>query len=251
MVTCGRLSRCGSVTPSSAFSLVAGGQFHRTAPTRFVQTLRVPDAATEARELVRIVSSDTGLPHAVRNRAADLTIVAEVNPDIALTRLAEVHRDVAPALPRVEPTVDYVRCLSIEVFWRFNLEPGRKAYFATAEDYRRAVEADPDPAERLLADLGPDPLVPAANSWLVPKADVAGFTGPQIKSRLNMSQAPPYVLFVCSVARMIDAGVTVRVPRGVDAIPSGLLQWYPENVPHETIDGDLPRKALERIEWRP
>lgn len=211
----------------------------------------MPDPAIEARELVRIVSSDVGLSHRVRTRAAALTVLADTNPDLALTRLVELHADVAPALPRAQPTVDYVRCLSVEIFWRFNLEPARKAYFVSPEDYRRAVEADPDPSIRLLADLGPDPVVPAANSWLVPRTHVAGLAGSQIKVHLNMSQAAPYVVFVWSVARMIDAGVTVRAPRGVDAIPSRLLQWFPENVPDERIDGDLPRMALERIEWRP
>ena len=174
-----------------------------------------------------------------------------MNPDLALSRFLELHADVAPLLPRTDPTIDYVRCVSVETFWRFNVDASLKAYFVTAEDYRRSVEGEVDPAARLTNDLGADPVVPAANSWLVPASDVDGLTGAEAKARLNFTQDPPYAVMVWSVARMIGAGVTVRAPRGVDAIPSRLLQWYPENVPDERIDGDLPRTALERIEWRP
>lgn len=211
----------------------------------------MPDAATQARELVRIVSSDTTLAAGVRHRALDLGPLAGLNPDLALTRLRELRDEVVPHLPSVNPAVDYARCVSIELFWRKNLSAARKAYFSTAEDYRRALEAEADPASRLWSDLGADPIVPAPNSWLLPLADVAGLSGAQTKLRLNMNQEPPYVVFVFSVARMLAAGVTVRVPCGLDAVPSRLLQWFRENVPDERIDGDLLRSALERIEWRP
>ncbi len=212
---------------------------------------RMPDAATEARELVRIVSSDTSLSTVVRHRARTLGALAGTNPDLALTRLTELRAELVPRLPTSAPTIDYVRCVGIEVYWRRNLAPARKAFFATPEDYRRAVEAETDPAARLLSDLGPDPIVPAANSWLLPLEDVKGLSGAQTKVRLNIAQDPPYVVLIWTVDGMLAAGVTVRAPCGLDAIPSRLLHWYPENVPNERIDGDLPRKALERIEWRP
>jgi len=53
------------------------------------------------------------------------------------------------------------------------------------------------------------------------------------------------------VARMTSSGVQVRKARGVDAIPSRLIQWYPDNVPDERIDRDVPHSALERILWLP
>ena len=215
-----------------------------------MQTSDVPDVATEARELVRIVSSDTSLPTRVRHRAGALAVLAGTNPDLALTRLAELRAEVVPRLSTEAPRVDYARCVGIEVFWRRNLLPVRRAYLATPEDYRLAVDADADPPARLLADLGPDLVVPAANSWLIPLADLARFSGAQMRARLNMGQDPPYVVLIFSVARMLLAGVTVRVPCGLDAVPSRLLQWYQENVPDERIDGDLLQIALARIEWR-
>jgi len=208
------------------------------------------DAATEARELIRIVSSDTSLSTATRRRATIIGALVGTNPDLALMRLAELRVEVVPLLPTAAPVVDYVRCIGIEVYWRNNLAAARKAFFATPEDYRRTVEAEPDPGARLLGDLGRDPVVPAANSWLLPLRDVEGLSGAQMKIRLNMGQDPPYVMLIWTLGGMLAAGVTVRVPCGLDAIPSRLRQWYPENVPNERIDGDLPRLALERIEWR-
>lgn len=200
---------------------------------------------------MRIVSADPTLPAATRHQALDLGPLAATNPDLALTRLQELRDTFVPGLPLVVPIVDYARCVNIEIYWRWNLDPIAKAFISTAEDYRRIVEADAVPEVRLWNDLGPDPLVPAANSWLLPVAGIAGLSGAETKVRLNMAQDPPYVVFVFSVARMHAAGIGVRIPCGLDAVPSRLLQWYPENVPSERIDSDLVRNAVERIEWRP
>ena len=119
------------------------------------------------------------------------------------------------------------------------------------EGYRRFIETDPNPATRLARDLGPDEIAPATHSWLVPVHRVAGLTGVQTKARLNFDQQPPYVMMVFSAAKMKDADMRVREPRGIDAIPNRLIQWRSGNVPDERIDHELRRRALTRIEWRP
>ena len=208
------------------------------------------DAATQARELIRIVRDDPGLPVPVRRDAGKLAALGAFNPDLALERLDELRLTAIPHLPMDPPAVDYVRCLSVEVFWRFNLDVAIKGLFVTPEDYRRFIETDPDPTERLAEHLGPQLIVPAANSWLIPASRIAGLSGAQAKVLLNFEQQPPYVVMMFSVARLTSSGVQVREPRGVDAIPSRLIQWSPDNVPDERIDRDVPRSALERIEWR-
>lgn len=209
------------------------------------------DAATQARELVRIVRADTGLPAAVRRHAGALASLAAANPDLAIERLEALRVATLPALAMVPPTIDYARCVSVEVFWRYNLDPLVKEMFVTPEDYRRSIESSREPALRLESDLGPHPIAPAANSWLVPTTRVAGVSAADMRIQLNFDQPPPYVVMVFSVARMNASGVRVRVPTGIDAIPSRLIQWFRENVPDERIDRDIPRAALERIEWRP
>ncbi len=208
------------------------------------------DSATEVKELIRIVRDDSGLPNFVRRRAGELAALGSTNPDLALERLDDLRREVIPDLALVAPTLDYARAVSAEVFWRFNVKPGIKSMFSNAEDYGRFVNSDHDPVGVLWDHLGGQPLAPAANSWLVPAISITGLTGPQTRVRLNFEQDPPYVIMVLSVSRMRAAGVLVRSPRGVDAIPSRHLQWFPENVPDEQIDGTLPVEALEVLEWR-
>jgi len=208
------------------------------------------DAATEVRELIRIVRDDTGLPEFVRRRAGELAALGSTNPDLAIERLDDLRREVIPDLALVAPTVDYARAVSAEVFWRFNVKSAIKSMFSNAEDYRRFVDSDRDPVSVLWDHLGAQPLAPAASSWLVPAMSIAGLTGPQTRVRLNFEQNPPYVVMVLSTSKMASVGVLVRSPRGVDAIPSRHLQWFPENVPDEQIDGTLPVEALEVLEWR-
>jgi hypothetical protein len=209
------------------------------------------DAATQARELVRIVRGDTELPAGVRRQAGALASLAASNPDLAIERLLSLRLETLPMLPMEWPAVDYARCVSIEVYWRFNLDPRLKDAFVAPEDYRRWIETDPHPSVALEAGLGLQLIVPAANSWLVPNARVMGLSAAQLKVQLNFDQPPPYVVMVFSVDRMVAAGVRVRVPTGLDAIPSRLTHWYRENVPDERSDRDVPRSALEGIEWRP
>lgn len=208
------------------------------------------DASTEARELIRIIRKDSGLPLPIRRAAGRLAALASTNPDLALERLGALRASALPLLPMEQPTIDYSRCISVEVFWRYNLAPTLRDYFVTPEDYRRVVEQSPNPSARLSADLGQGYVVPAQNSWLVPNDSIDGLTGMDMKVRLNFDQPPPYVVFVLSVPRMKASGVAVRAPRGVDTVPSRLIQWFPENVPGERIDRDIPVAAVERIEWR-
>jgi hypothetical protein len=208
------------------------------------------DIATQAKDLVRIVRDDSHLPAKVRREAGAIASLASSNPDLAIDRLEALRLSTLPALPLSTPTLDYARCVSLEVFWRFNLDPAVKRLFVTAEDYRRWIESRPLPEHQLKKDLGAQLLAPSANSWLVPVALLDGLSASELKIRLNFGQPPPYVLMVLSVATMTAAGVEVRSPTGVDAIPSRHTQWFRENVPDERIDRDIPRAALERIEWR-
>jgi hypothetical protein len=211
----------------------------------------VQDAVLEAQALLGIVLADRHLPARVRKEASRIAALTTTTPQLVLARLEDLRAREVSRLPAAEVMVDYCRFVSIEVFWRFHLEETVKAVFATPDDYLRAVEAEVAPAQRLLNDLGPDPVVPAPYSWLVPRAEVAGITAGQARARLNMSQDPPYVVFVWTTKRMRASGVMVRVPCALDAVPSRHMHWHRGNVPDERIDGDLPRAALDQIEWLP
>lgn len=209
---------------------------------------RVAQAVT----LSRITSNDRQLSPAVRKRAFGCALLcANHQYALALQRLDALHKDTVPHLQTQEPQVDYARCIGVLTFWRFNIDIAIKTAFPDHDNYRRRIERSQHPEMLLTSDLGPGPLVQANHSWLAPARLIAGLTAAQTQIRLNFNQPPPYVIMVFSKSKMQAAGVEVREPRGIDAIPRRLTQWRPDNVPGERIDRDIPLAALERLEWRP
>lgn len=209
------------------------------------------EAHQEAHRLIRIVADDPGLPLHVRRRARGLGQLAATEPRLVCERLGRLRETAIPLLPVEIPAVDYARCVSIPDFWRYHLRPARQAFFDTAEDYRRYLEASADPATVAMRDLIGGILIPAKNSWLIPATHIAGLDGVGIRSRLLINDDPPYLVMMLPADRMGASGVLVREPRGVDAIPGRLLRWSPGGVPDERIDQDIPADALGGLEWRP
>ena len=158
---------------------------------------------------------------------------------------------VVPDLPLQPPTCDYARCVPVDTFWRYHIEPGRRELFATPEDYRFHLDASADPAAAAREDLQDGILVTAAHSWLVPADRIAGLDGVQLRSRLKLDREPPYIVMMLPAVRMRVAGVEVREPRGLDVIPGRFRRWSPGDVPEERIDQDIPVAALGDLEWRP
>ena len=205
----------------------------------------------QARELVRIVANDTGLPQSARRRANELVGMAGSHPELVLDKLEELRREVVHCLPLEPPTCDFARCVPIATFWRHHIRSERRALFTNPEDYRFYLESDADPAAVAWRDLDDGTLVPAENSWLVPADRISGMDGANLRSRLKLDGAPPYIVMVLPAERMRAAGVAVREPRGVDVVPGRFSKWSPGDVPGERIDQDIPVAALEALEWRP
>ena len=207
---------------------------------------------TQARELIRIVSRDTRLPRYVRRSAAGLQALAAVQPPLVLDGLEALRRRVLPDLALQQPTCDYARCVSVDAFWEHNLHSERRAAFVTSKDYLHWLRLQADPATSALNDISTGNIVPAAHSWMVPAANIAGLNGRSLKVRLKLSSSePPYLIFIFPVAKLQAAGVQVREPRGVDAVPARHVQWSPGGVADERIDQDIPYAALGGIQWRP
>ena len=211
----------------------------------------VVDAAFEVRQMIRIVADDPDLPPEARYRARSLESLAASEPRLVWDRLKELRQAVIPHLPMEAPIVDYARCISVPVFWRYHLRLVRRKIFRTSRDYLHYLEALVDPAAAVRRDLDGRILVPASHSWLVPADRIAGLGGAKTKIRLQIDHDPPYIVMVFPVARMRAAGVEIREPRGVDAIPGRFVQWSSGDVPDERIDRDIPRAALGGLEWRP
>ena len=205
----------------------------------------------EARDPIRVVADDPGLPRFARREANGLLPMAASEPELVSSRLNALRTRVLPDLPLWPPECDYARCVSVATFWRFHLAPAVRGFFRHHTEYQRHLEAETDPALVARSHLSDGVLVPAPHSWLIPADRIAGLSGPQTRSLLHFEQRPPYLVMIFPVEQMLAAGVKVREPRGVDAVPSRFTQWVPGDVPDERIDEDIPLAALGGLQWRP
>ena len=208
--------------------------------------------AADARQLIQIVATDAGLPRYLRRKARSLESFASSKPALVLEELDVLRNRAIPDLALLPPALDYARCVSVPVFWRYHLRPARRRIFRTGELYRRYLESLSNREEVISNDLRDDePLVPAAHSWLVPVSRITGLDGAGTKRRLRIDDEPPYIVMVFPAAKMAAGGVEIREPRGIDAVPGRLTQWSPGDVPDERIDQDIPTTALGGLKWRP
>ena len=210
------------------------------------------DSVTEAVSLISVVSRDRALPRFIRQEAKRLLPLATSKPEMAelvWDRLETLRHRVLPDLPLWPPTCDYARCVSVDTFWRFHIARTHRGFFQHHEQYRRYLEARSDPASVARTHLTDGILVPAPNSWLIPANRIASLNGTQTRKLLRFEQKPPYLIMIFPVERMQAAGVQVREPRGIDAVPSRFLTWVSGEVPDERIDRDIPLTALGDLRW--
>jgi hypothetical protein len=212
-------------------------------------------SAADALWMIGVIEADRALARSVRRQATDLRDLVGTDPDLARSRLLALATTVAPALPRHPPTADLARCTGIEGFYERYLARDVRAFFRTPEDYRRHIESSGAAGPTLADDLATvTPLIPAIHSWMTKWAEISGFSGRDIRRYLNIRPLPPIVILVMRLRDLRAAGITVREPRAVDALPKHLTEWSPGGLRSggtELIDGDMPRAAVSTVEWRP
>lgn len=226
--------------PDPRFRWRAGGD-------RVLTPSPAPDVDV-ARQLVAMVRHDEGVPASARSRASRI----DAGSPVALRDLDNLHEAFAPTIVRRSPTTSLARCVSVETFHMWHLREDVHLRIQTHAAYRRWVDRAPDPSALLLADLKSDPtLFPARFSWLIPQHQVRGRRGAQLKTRLRLrpTDQPPFIVFLLPLSRLDDAGVGVRVPCALDAIPGRNVQWTSAGVSGEFVDGDVPRASLKEIQW--
>ena len=235
---------CG-VAGESGVNLHASGGVNVRA-----QVLAVPSSpSTQARQLIHLVSTDVGLAANIRSQAKALKRYVASNPDLVLRSLEALYDQHAPTLARVPPNSDYARVVPLRGFWVHNVSAGVKVRFGVFANYERHIGSLSSPENRLRADLKDGHLCPAEHSWMAPWSTLAGMTGVQLRQHLIITASPPYVVMVFPGQLMAAVGVSVRNPRGIDAIPGPSLQWYAGGVPNEKVDGDIPLSALGSLRW--
>src|SRR5438105_586674 len=105
----------------------------------------------QAHDLIGLIEGDTDLPVGVRHAAGAERALLLTKPDRVLQHLEELADRVRPLLVVADPTSDLAKCLGIENYWAFYLDPDVKMFFDDSETYRRRIEAASDP-QALLVD---------------------------------------------------------------------------------------------------
>ena len=186
-----------------------------------------------------------------RQEARRLVPLAASQPELVEVRLEGLHRRVVTGLPLSPPDRDYARCVSVAAFWRYHLSTHHRDFFRHHGQYQKFLEIQADPSAMARSQLVGGVLVPAPHSWLIPAAKITGLNGSQTRSKLQIKQKPPYLVMIFPMAVMKAAGVRVREPRGIDAVPGRFVQWSSGDVVGERIDEDIPLDALGDLVWRP
>ena len=211
-------------------------------------------AADDALWMIGVMEADLRLDAKTRRDVSSLRSMAARSPELACKRLEEIARNTAASLPRRPPRQDLAKCTGLEDFYEHYLDSDIRAYFITAEDYRRRLEASENPRSIVFAELSSrDPLIPSVHSWMAPRSDITSLDARQTRKALAIRGQPPLVVLLLGLASMLACGITVRTPCAVDAVPKRLREWSPSGLSSgvtELIDSDIPRQAVSEVDWR-
>jgi hypothetical protein len=203
--------------------------------------------------LIQKVTNDSHVPQATRRLTRRL-VGSGHPPSLSLLSLQAQAGAVLPALQRRAPRVGLARAVTAASYLRHYSSPEIRDAFSTPDDFVAYVESSSDPDATISSSLGDaDPIFAWQRSWLAPASRLRGMKGPQVVSALEMVGQAPIVLFHMDLDQLRGAGITVRVPCALDAAIGPNYQWRPggpaSGVP-EYVDGDIPRSAISRLEWR-
>lgn len=226
---------------------------HPASPILTAVATRVP-SEVETAVMLQKVREDAALPRHLRDRAVraagDLTQSVR-----ALQRLQRLAENELPLIPRSQPTRGLSRVVSAGTFLRYHLEPEFREVFTTTDDFVRYVDSSADPNAELFAHLSPSPIaIPWQRSWLAPTRQIRGLSGNDLIRVLELGAdaEPPFVALHMPLDRLQGAGVLVRPPCSLDSVLGPNPQWSPTGLASgvdEFVDGDVPRDAVERVEW--
>ena len=208
---------------------------------------------SEVLGLAAKIAADPVLPPRLRRETTRSLATAE-EPALLLRRLQVDAEQYLPTIARSVPTADLSKVVSVDSFIRHYAKPEYRDTFDTPESFAQYVESSTD-SDSLLGEAIATPpiLLKWYRSWLTPTRSLTGKGGSQLIQDLEMRGEPPVVLLHFSRTSLIRAGVTVRVPCSLDAVPGQNYQWRPGGPASgltEYIDGDVPSDALSGIEWR-
>lgn len=208
-----------------------------------VETLAILDKVRRDRRLAR----------ADRTAAARLTAQAD-RPALVLERLQQRAYDRLPSFARDTPVCDLVRVVTVSTFLMYHAKPEIREAFTTSIDFALYVADSEKPSERLYECLSDAPILfHWTRSWLADARPLMRLDGRSISAALELEKEPPFVVFFFELPKLLAADVLVRTPNALDSVLGPNPQWRPGGPVSgvaEFVDGDVPRAALTRVEWR-
>lgn len=203
---------------------------------------------------MRVVADDLGVPEEVRDRAASMAELEHTEDD-AVEALDGLYEWASPfgLDDEYESADDLARVVNSGTFLRRLCRPEvYRTFLGSEELYREALRDEPD---RATDDLVRDPeavIFEGPYSWMVPMRSLRFEDEPDVTGALRSLQLsdPPFMILSFPAGHLASAGVRVRPPCALDAIPKRNWQWRRNDVPAEVIDRDIPKKACAGIEVR-
>ena len=199
---------------------------------------------------LQMVIADPATPSDIVDHAGSLAGMHPLVPETIEDRIEEWAFQVIGNIQAHSPSVDYARCISYDTLFDHYIDTTVQDGYDDSQQYlQHILELPSDPTSTIWADLRRPILVPARYSWMIPAHDLTSEDATTIKNQLQILSDPPFLLMEFSGAEMIQCGLDVRRPCSLDAIRSNQLQWTPNGVPNERIDGDIPFAALKDLRW--
>lgn len=216
----------------------------------------MPDTIEDARRLIELALLATTFRPSELHKFFEISGTVTEQPEQVWDKLDNLRHEVSGRLSMLQPEHDYARCISITQFWGYCLPKSAQSEFENAEDYADYLAGLPEPDLTAFSDLaGPedDEIIPAANSWIIPYGQVAELDSVQLRTKLQLRdhRTGPLLLLVLPRDKLRKFGCRVRRPVGLDAVHKRHLQWAPEAVPEERIDGPLLRGTVGGVSWKP
>jgi hypothetical protein len=210
-----------------------------------------PPSFDRGRTLAAMIAGGSHCEQRVKDQAEQLLKRTDLDEDGMLVELDQLYQRAQPhgQDDLFWSATDLGRALGIDTFLRWHTRREvHDRFLGMAALYRSLVVHSP---ARVINDL-PDTgiIIEAKRSWMAP---LDGFRKVKVEDLAAILKTPhlvdPPAIVLCLPAdRLRNAGVRVRRPCPLDAIPERHTQWEDSAVDGEVIDGDIPRSACDRAE---
>lgn len=211
-------------------------------------------SAAGAKAFAWVIADDKSLDDWIRQRAHGLASLDGLTDEQALVELDRLYGEAAPFGIDDEyvPDLDLMRVVKFDSFLRrMTKQEVQDTFVGSPALYQKAIEAEPDRVEDDFVDDPRKIILPGEYSWMSPVGAVEEVdpADPFEALKSRQLEEPPFIVLEFPVDLTTAAGVRVRPPCPLDAIPGRNWQWERGDVTAEVIDRDLRREACGGVNY--